>query len=448
VRALALDRPVIERLGAAFAAGAERWAPSPFVLALVLTAVTFGLGITVAGGSPGAALVGWGSGFWDFLSFAMQMCLVLVTGHALAVSGPVRRAIDRLASLPRGTRSAAALAAFVSVVLSLVHWGLGLVVGALLAREIGRVAARRGIEIHYPLVVAGAYAGFLSWHGGLSGSAPLTVATPGHFLEKEIGVVSVTRTLASPGNLLLGGLLVVSVPLFVAGMAPRGRGRPAPAEVLAGGPPAAEAGTGRGFLDRGRLLGVVFGAVGLALVARAFARAGIAALDLNLVNFLFLFAGFLLHGSPAAYARAVEEGLRGASGIVLQFPFYAGILGMMRATGLVEWMAHAGASAGRALYLPSTFVAAAVVNLFVPSGGGQWGVQGPIAVHAARQLGVPIEKAVMAVAYGDEWTNMLQPFWALALLGVTRLEARDILGYTTLVMLLTGPFYVVALLVR
>ena len=437
---------MIERLGAAFAAWAERWVPSPFVLALLLTLVTFGVALAVAHVPATALWAGWGGGFWDFLPFAMQMCLILVTGHALAVSPPARRLVGRLADLPRGPRSAAALAAFVSVSLSLVHWGLGLVVGALLAREIGRSALRRGVAIHYPVVVAGAYAGFLSWHGGLSGSAPLTVATPGHFLEAEIGIIPVARTLGSAGNLLLGALLIVFVPLLAAAMAPRAGGRAAPRELAEDAVETAP--EGAGWLDRAPALGILFGLAGLGLVLRAFATRGFGALDLNLVNFAFLFAGLLIHGSPTAYSRAVGEGIRGAAGILLQFPFYAGILGIMKAGGLVEWMTRLFAAAGKDWYLASTFLSAAVVNLFVPSGGGQWGVQGPIAAHAAAALGIPVEKAVMAVAYGDEWTNMLQPFWALALLGVTRLAAKDILGYTTLVMILTGPFYLLALLIR
>ncbi len=437
---------MIERLGAAFAGWAERRVPSPFVLALGLTLATFVLALTVTRTPAEAAWAGWGAGFWEFLPFAMQMCLILVTGHALAVSPPARRVVGALAGLPRGPRSAAALAAFVSVCLSLVHWGLGLVVGALLAREIGLSARRRGVAIHYPAVVAGAYAGFLSWHGGLSGSAPLTVATPGHFLEDRIGVIPVGATLGSPSNLLLCGLLVVFVPLLAGAMTPQRGGRPAPPglEEAVGEPSAGDPAPGR--LDRSPVLGVIFGVAGLAFVVRAFATRGFAALDLNLVNFGFLFAGLLVHGSPASYGRSVGEGIRGAAGIVLQFPFYAGILGILKAGGLVEWMTQAFAAAGKDWYLLSTFLSASVVNLFVPSGGGQWGVQGPIAVEAAAALGIPVERAVMAVAYGDEWTNMLQPFWALALLGVTRLAAKDILGYTTLVMILTGPFYLLALL--
>jgi short-chain fatty acids transporter len=439
---------MIERLGAAFAGFAERWVPSPFVLALVLTVLTAVLGTVVAGSSPIVALQGWGDGFWAFLSFGMQMTMVLVTGYALAVSPPVAAVVSRLAGWPTGTRSAVALTSFVALAVSLINWGLGLIVGALLAREVGRTAARRGREIHYPLVVAAAYAGFLSWHGGLSGSAPLTVATPGHFLEGDIGIIEVGRTLGSPLNLTVAALLLVCVPLFLVAMAPRTGGRPAPDAVVRGREPSpAMARTGpAAWLESGPWLGRLVGAAGLGVVGVAFVRGGFGALDLNRVNFTFLFLGLLLYGSPVAYARSIREGVGGASGIVLQFPFYAGILGMMTATGLLERMATLGAAAGPKLFLVGTFLAAGLVNLFVPSGGGQWGVQGPVVVRASAELGLPVEPAILALAYGDAWTNMLQPFWALALLGVTRLSARDIVGYTALVMLLTGPLYIGALL--
>ena len=436
---------MIERLGSAFAAAAERWVPSPFVLALVLTVVTFLLATFVTGASPVQAWVGWGDGFWEFLKFGMQMTLILVTGHALATSAPVERVVDGLARLPRGPRSAAALAGFASVTLSLIHWGLGLVASALLARRIGQTAGRRGISIHYPLVVAAAYSGFMTWHGGLSGSAPLTVATPGHFLEAVIGVIPAARTIGSPRNLALSAALVVAIPLLMAAMAPRSNLRGAPAELVEERP-ADRTAPPRSRLDAAMLLGLAVALAGLGLVARAFLREGFAALDFDLLNFAFLFLGLLVWKSPDAYGRAITEGIGEASGIVLQFPFYAGILGMMKSTGLVDRLAEAGAAVGHGVFLLSTFVAATVVNMFVPSGGAQWGVQGPAVVQAAHQLGIPPERVVLAVAWGDEWSNMLQPFWALAVLGPTRLEARDIFGYTTLIMLLTGPLYVAALL--
>ncbi|MAF27448.1 MAG: TIGR00366 family protein [Gemmatimonadota bacterium] len=441
---------MIERLGASFAAWAERWMPGPFVLVLGLTVATLGLGMAMPGATPLLVLRGWGDGFWGFLTFAMQMAMVLVTGHALASSGPVHRAITALARLPRGTRSAAGLAALVSVVVSLLHWGLGLILGALLAREIGRAAAEANRPLHYPLVVAGAYAGFVSWHGGLTGSAPLKISTPGHFLEDRIGVVPLADTLGSSLNLVVAAALVVAVPLIVAWMAPRGKATPAPRGVLSAGvapnrePPPDRTPALRA--EESVVLGRLVAAGGLLLVGIRLAEGGFRAVDFNFVNFAFLFLGLAVHGSPGSYARAVAGAVRGVSGILLQFPFYAGILGAMKASGLLVRMAEIGASTGPGAFPVAVFFSAGIVNVFVPSGGGQWGVQGPVVVEAAARLGVPLEKAVMALAYGDAWTNLLQPFWALALLGVTGLRARDIMGYTVLVMLLTGPIFVAALL--
>jgi len=229
---------LIQRFGAAFSRWAQRLVPDPFLLALGLTLLVMFLGAAnlTLGQDVSAALFrdlaqadappdpsifwtvfgAWLAGFANpgGLAFALQMCLVLVTGHALATSPPVQSAVDRIAQLPRDTASAAALVAGVGCLASVVHWGLGAIVGALLAREIARNATRRGLVLHYPLLGAAAYAGFAVWHGGLSGSAPLKVAEDGHFLQALIGVISVRETLFSNANLLVTGVLVVGIPLL------------------------------------------------------------------------------------------------------------------------------------------------------------------------------------------------------------------------------------------
>lgn len=166
---------------------------------------------------------------------------------------------------------------------------------------------------------------------------------------------------------------------------------------------------------------------------------GLGSLDPNALNLFMFLLGLLLHGNLRAYARAVEGAVGGCAGIMLQFPLYAGIMGIMTGTGLARVLAEwsAGASAPN-VYLAQTFLGAALINMFVPSGGGQWAVQGPIAVEAARILGIPLSHAVMAVAYGDQWSNMLQPFWALPLLGITGVKAKDIIGYSATIMLVSG----------
>lgn len=444
---------MIRRLGAFFTRLSNVLMPHPFVFALLLTLVTFVLGLAWAGASVPSLLDAWYGGFWSrpLLEFAFQMALILITGHALASTAPVKRLLDRLHTRVHGTRSAVVVTSLVAMAAALVNWGLGLIVGALLAREIGREARRRGTRIHYPLVVAAGYTGLLVWHGGLSGSAPLRVATAGHSLEAAIGVIPISRTLFSPMNLAVTAFFLVAVPLFLALMAPRSGEETEAVPVTGESPRTPPAGPRSPAirLEESRLLVWIVVAGGLGFLIPRLLRQGLAAVDLNSMNFTFLLAGLLLHGTPRRYAESVDEAVRGAGGILLQFPFYFGIMGMMQGSGLVQNFAEVFVHAARTLGAAGvpvgpaqsilTFLSAAVVNLFVPSGGGQWAVQGPIAVEAAHRLGTDLPTTVMALAYGDELTNMLQPFWALPLLALTGLQARQIVGYTALLMLLVVP---------
>lgn len=444
---------MIRRLGQTFVGWAHRFMPDPFVFALLLTFLTLLLGVLFTPHGLSAMLGFWGDGFWGFLTFAMQMSLILVTGHALAQAPPVRRGLDRLVSLPRTPTQAVVTVAVASCVAAWINWGFGLIVGALLARDVGRMCERNGILVHYPLLGAAGYTGLGIWHGGLSGSAPLDVAQPDHALVSHLGVLSLHETVLSSHNLIVTALLLLVIPLVLAALMPHESERePAsrfnPQEEEA--PEAAPPTTPAERLESSPLLGATAAAMGLGwwLVARP-------GLDLNSVNFLFLCLGLLLHGSPKRYGQAVAEGAQGVSGILLQFPFYAGIAGMMGASGLIGLIAdqfvHASAVVWEATRIQVfgvlSFLSAGLVNLFVPSGGGQWKIQGPIVVEAAQRLNLGQARAVMAVAYGDQWTNMLQPFWALPLLAITGLKARDLIGYTIPVMLATGTIFALALLV-
>jgi len=440
---------LLRRLGARLAGLSERWIPDAFVFAILLTLAVFLLAL-LATDRGAAALVGdWYGGFWNLLEFGMQMTLVLVTGHALATAPPVGRMLRRVAALPSGGASAVAMTAAASALFGLVHWGLGLVTGAMLAREVARSARRRGIPVHLPLLAAAGYLGLMVWHSGLSGSAPLLVNTPGHFLEARLGLVPLEQTIFRPSNLLFVGIVLLTAPALLAAM------HPPPEDVLEIGeddePPLSTGPVALHLapaerLAHSRALVLVILAGALAYVVPHFLRAGLLAVDLNLVNFCFLMLGLALHGTLASYAGATMEGARAAAGVIVQFPFYAGIMGLMVHSGLVRVVADAFT----AVATPGTFPAlvmtsAALINLAVPSGGGQWAVQGPIVVEAAGALGVDQGRAIMAVAIGDQLTNMIQPFWALPLLGITGLRAGQILGYTGAVMAVAYVGAVVAL---
>jgi short-chain fatty acids transporter len=450
---------VIRTLGRHLARLFRAITPDPFVLAILLTTVTGIVAVSLGRQPFGVLVESWHSSLWNLLGFAMQMCLVLVTGHALASAPLVRRGIARLVELPRSAGAAAALVAFVSIAASLLNWGLGLIVGALLARDMGRALSRRSIRAHYPLLAAAGYTGLMTWHGGFSGSAPLKVTSARDLVEllgPELGAtitpVSTYDTILGPMNLFVSGGLLILVPMLVWLLMPAGddvESEPIerfPDAVELEPPPLPPA---RSFAERAERSPLVTALLALPLLlslARYYATHGVARLDPNAVNLTLLTAGLILHGSPRAYVDAVQRAVGGCAGVILQFPLYAGIMGLMKSSGLAQALATSAAGLGSGTaYAITTFFVAGLINLFVPSGGGQWAVQGPIAVEAARALGLPLGTAVMAVAYGDQWTNMLQPFWALPLLGITGVRARDIIGYTATIMLLSTLWFVLGL---
>lgn len=444
---------VFQRAGDALSRVSRRIVPDPFVLAigLNLLIIAVGAAFLVRTTEAGAGAIAWTvadawlEGFANpaGLEFALQMALVLVTGHALATSPPVQRLVTLLARVPRNSAGAAALVALTSCAAAVIHWGLGAIVGAFVAREIAQAARAEGREFDYAVLGAAAYAGLAVWHGGLSGSAPLKVAQDGHFLQDWLGVVPVGETIFALPNLLITGALVATITGLFWLVAPRDRAQPGPhanpIPTRAAPTPATARERGLvGWLQGSALPGTLVGLAGLALVLSALA-VGLVSLDINGVNALFLFLGVALQGSLGRYAEAVAEGARGVGAIVVQFPFYFALLGVMSGTGLVAWASDALASLATAQTFPLiAFVSAGLVNLFVPSGGGQWAVQGKILASTGAGLGVEPETTVMAFAYGDAWTNMLQPFWALPLLGIMGLRARDIMGYSALVFAVMG----------
>jgi short-chain fatty acids transporter len=442
---------MIQRLGQRCAEWARRWMPEPFIFAILLTILTLVLGLIFTKSTFKDMLLHWGEGFFQNLTFGMQMCLILVTGHALANSRPVRRLIDMISRVPDSTRSATVIVAFSACVASLIHWGLGVIVGALMAREVGRSSLERGLRFHYPLLGAAGYMGLMVWHGGLSGSAPLQAATPGQEVVAGMGVIPVGATLGSPLNLVMAGVLSLVIIIFCFLLSPRDESGIITAEAYLESEvrkeePEEETGPAR-RIENSLLLSLFTGAFGLGFVALMFAEKGFH-LDLNIVNFVFLFLGIIFQKTPINYVRAIADGARSVAGIILQFPFYFGIQGMMAHSGLVELLATGFVSISNSVTLPVfTFLSAGIVNIFVPSGGGQWIVQGPVMIKASQALGVSIPKTIMAISYGDEWTNMVQPFWAIPLLGITGLKVGEIIGYSMLLCAGVAVVYALGLVV-
>lgn len=437
---------VVDRLVVALRA----WIPDPLAVAIGLTIAAFALAWGLGTASAGQLIDAWADpkmGLWSLLAFSMQMCLILVTGHAVAETRPFRAAMRAVAGLPRDTGQAAALVSIGAMALALLNWGLGLIGGALLAREVGYALRDRGVPVHYPLLGAAGYTGLAVWHGGLSGSAPLKVSQMkdltevlGADLAQQIGVIPIERTLFHGSNLVASGAMLVVVPLVLMALVPKDPASFVPPPPRPAEPPAPEPSPGfAGFIEEGPWLTLPLAAAMAWWTWRWAATGGVASLDPNEVTLVFWMIGLALAGSPAAYSRVIAEAARGVAGILVQFPLYGGIVALLTVSGLMADLAEVLPRDGSLPF--ATFATAAALNLLVPSGGGQWSVQGPIVMRAAVDAGVDPARVVMALAYGDQWTNLLQPFWALPLLGITGGRASDLLGYTALVMLATGPVF-------
>lgn len=415
----------------------ERYLPDPYIFVAILTLLVFLLGIGLTDAGPLDMVTYWGDGFWGLLSFTMQMVVVLLAGHVLASSPPIKRLLNKMAGLAKSPGGAIILVTVVSLVASWINWGFGLVIGALFAKEI----AKKVTNVDYRLLIASAYSGFVIWHGGLAGSIPLSIATDKHPFQDIMGVVPTSETIFSTYNLVIVALLLITVPILNRLMMPK------PEDTFSVDPKLLEDDvvverpstiTPASRMEDSYILSILIGALGLAYLVWHFAERGFD-LNLNIVNMLFLILGIILHGTPRNYLAAVTNAVKTTGGIIIQFPFYAGIMGMMVTSGLAGVISTAivGISNEHTFHL-LTFYAAGIVNFFVPSGGGQWAVQAPIMLDAAAELGVSYSKTAMAIAWGDAWTNMIQPFWALPALAIAGLKAKDIMGYCVFVLILSG----------
>jgi short-chain fatty acids transporter len=415
----------------------QRYLPDPFIFVILLTGVVFILGLIITGQSPVKMVSYWGDGFWKLLEFSMQMVLILVTGYVLASSPFFKKMLRKLAAFAKTPGQAIISVTIVALAASWINWGFGLVIGAIFSREL----ARQVKNTDYRLLIASAYSGFVVWHGGLSGSIPLTIATPGHFMEDVMGVIPTSETLFAPYNLFIIIALLIILPITNRLMLNKDETHYIDSSVLEGNLEAAtvaETDSPAEKLENSIWLSMIIGILGLGYMIYFFAVNGFN-LNINLVNFIFLFLGILLHKTPRNYINSVAEAVKGASGIIIQFPFYAGIMGMMVGSGLVTEMSEWFVAISNQYTLPLfTFLSAGIVNMFVPSGGGQWAVQAHVVLDAAKELGVSPAKASMAVAWGDAWTNLIQPFWALPALAIAGLKAKDIMGFCLIALFVSG----------
>lgn len=451
--------------------------PSPLTIAILLTLITFTLALiftkpsTVSFSNYSWDLVtGWKDGLWDKSSggiyFAFQMMLMLVLGHTLALTPIVNRFIQSLIKHCDSTVKSAVIVSFFSILMGLINWGLGLVFGAILARKIGQNFSANKKALNYGLIGACAYLSMLAWHGGLSGSAPIKIMESGYlqemFLshdkslqEKIPDVIPFEATLGSNMNITLTILILIILP-FTAYIIAKLKGL----EVVPKIKPyksenvnlKKESSKGADRIDRSNYFGIIIGLLFITIVVvevinfSGSSRLGF--INPNFINFTLLALCLFFHKNIINFLRAIQESIGDVSGILIQFPLYFGILGILKTSGLISLFSVFLIENSNSFSLPIfTYISAGVVNFFVPSGGGQWAIQGPLLIEAAISTKTEMSKIVMAFAYGDQLTNMLQPFWALPLLGITKLKAYQILPYTLIFFIVGAIIFGVGLII-
>lgn len=424
----------------------ERWMPDPFAIAIALTLATAVAAFALApAGRPGTIVSAWYAGTFDILAFAFQMVLILVTGHALANAPPVLRAIRGLVALARTANQAAVLTFLSAAAASFLNWGFGLVVAAVLSREV----ARR-MRVDFGWIVAAAYSGWVVWATGFSSSIALTQASKGNklnIIEKVTGAVTpLGDTVLKPYNLAATLLIVICVPIAFVLI------RPHDADVVAfEPPPEAPAAPGRpqGGADgparrfeRFPVWAWAFSLAGLATLAAAWIANGVV-VDINAVIWLFLMVGVGLHGSAVAYYGAINEAAKQVGSMILLYPVYGGIMGILNGTGLAGVISKAFVVVASAHTLPFwSYLCSLFITFLVPSGGGHWAVQGPFVIPAAVQLGASPAATAMAVAAGENVAYMLQPFFALPVVAIAGIGIQRVMGFTAVTFLVAGAIWV------
>lgn len=425
--------------------------PGPFGLAIILTGLAALLSLLFGDQSVFEVGQHWQRGIWDppMMVFTLQMALILVLGYSVAVSPPITQLIRRITDQLHNQSQAIVALALLSMSLCWLNWGLGLITGAVLARKIAENFQSRHIPFYYPLLGAAGYSGMMTWHSGLSGSAPLKAAEPNHLRELSSSgnapeLIPITDTILSSINLISFAVLLIVVPLILLLFRRRQTKIDAldPFRTETHNRPLLK---GAEKFEHWRLPALI---TGMALAATTFygLAVGTTNFNPNTLNAMFLAVALMAYKSLSHFFQSVRAGMDGAAAIIIQFPFYFGIMGILRYGGLIEsmtvWFTDGGSEQGIFYLIMSS---AGLVNFFVPSGGGQWAVQGPLIISICETASIPLSKGIMAMAYGDQLTNMLQPFWALPLLSITGLKAHQVLPYTFLVMLAGCAVYALVL---
>ena len=423
----------LARIGMALADWSQRWFPDAFVFALGAIVIVFVAGLLL--GTPAQELARFfGEGFWSLIPFTMQMAMIIIGGYVVAASPPVHRLIRRLSRIPRTPRGAVAFVAFFSMATSLISWGLSLVFSGMLVREI--VKQVRGID--YRAIGAAAYLGLGSvWALGLSSSVALMMATPSALpaaLREISGVIPLSQTIYTWQSLATAAILMLASVIVAYLSAPASSTKTAESFGISAGLEQKHLEprqTPAEWLEYVPALSIAIGLMGLAYLAQVLAARGpLAALDLNTYNLLFLMAGLVLHWRPRSFVRAVNDAVPATSGVLIQFPFYGGIFGIITMSPISHELTQFFVRVStQGTYPVLVSLYSALLGMFVPSGGSKWIIEAPYVLQAAKDLQVNLGWVVQIYNAAEALPNLVNPFWMLPLLGILKVRARDLVGY-------------------
>ncbi len=438
------EESAMQRIGAVLANWAEKWFPDAYVFAAVAVLVVVVAALAM-GRSPTQVSIDFGKSFWNLIPFTMQMAFIVIGGYIVAVAPPVRKVINWLALFPKTPKGAVTYVAFVAMMASLISWGFSLIFGGILMREV----SKRVPGVDYRAMGAAGYLGLGSiWALGLSSSAALLMATKGSIppaLLKISGVIPLADTLFTWQNLvLIVVIVIISCWICYASTPSADRAKTAEMAGITYKDEQEALGTPQTpgeKLEYSPILTLVIVALGAVYLFDVFRTRGfLAALDLNTYNFMFLMLGMLLHWTPRSFLKAAAKSVPMTGGVLLQFPLYAGIFGVMMGSGLNEVLAHFFVSVSNQQTLPIVGgIYSAILGLFLPSGGGKWVVEAPYLLQAANELKVNLAWMVQVYNAAEALPNFINPFWMLPLMGLTGVKARDLAGYSTLQLIFHTP---------
>jgi short-chain fatty acids transporter len=438
----------LARLGSRIADLSERYFPDAYVFALaaVVVVAVFGLAL---GEPPMRVVTAFGEGFWTLVPFTMQMALIIIGGFVVATSKPAHRVIERLAAIPKTPRGAVAFVALFSMLTSLLSWGFSLIITGLLVRAI----VRRIDDVDFRALGGAAYLGLGSvWSLGLSSSPAMMMATKSMIpapLLPITGVIPLTQTIFLWQSILLAALLILVSVVIAYFSAPSGdRVRNARSmgivfeEMTADDPPAR---TAAEKIERNPLLTMAMVTLMLAFLGQQIAAKGLAsAIDLNNFNLLFLALGMLLHWRPRAFLRAAANATPATAGVLVQFPFYAGILGIISKTAIQPTLSELFLRiADQNTFNPILTIYSFILGIFIPSGGGLWVVEAPYVMEAASALKMHLGWTIQTYNAAETLPNLLNPFFMLPLMGILNARARDLAGYSILQLIFHTPLVLI-----